>query len=136
MTGMAEAYRGVTCWNPVVSWVFVYGTLRSGESASFDDGVAERHEAWLEDHALYGGRYPFVTREFGFRTKGELIRLDPAVAEEIMAALDRYEGDEYRRELVEVRLNDRVVSAHVWVAARSDLVADRPRVPGGDWLAR
>ncbi len=120
-----------------MTWVFVYGTLRSGGAASqlLDGGVSERHAAWLEDHALVGGEYPFVVPQPGSWTRGDLVRLDPVVADETLIALDRYEGDEYRRELVDVRVDGRVVTAHVWVAARPETVAGRPPILSGDWLA-
>lgn len=118
--------------------LFVYGTLTPG------------HDAWpvLEpwvvgaphDDAVPGqlydtGRgYPAAT----FGTPGDrdnvvygmVVELDPARAREALAALDRYEGDEYER--IPVRTHAGVAaSTYAWIAP---LAGCRP-VRTGRWPA-
>ncbi|MEX0757339.1 MAG: gamma-glutamylcyclotransferase family protein [Acidimicrobiia bacterium] len=101
-----------------MTWVFVYGTLRSGATAEhlLAPGVRARELAVLDGYALYGltWPYPFVTVAEGGSVHGEAVGLDPAVAPTTLLALDEYEGQEYRRTIAPVRLPDRVVLGPRW----------------------
>ena len=137
MTGMSGAYPLVH--TAAMAWVFVYGTLRVGGSAEafLRDGVVERHSAVLADHALYGRRlpYPYAVPEPDSTVVGEAVRLDPRLAGPALADLDAYEGDEYRRVCRPVRLGDREVVAHLWIAD-VPTPPETERIRSGDWFHR
>ncbi|MEX2280213.1 MAG: gamma-glutamylcyclotransferase family protein [Acidimicrobiia bacterium] len=119
-----------------MTWVFVYGTLRSGATAEdlLAPGVVTREPAVLDGYALYGltWLYPFVTVAERESVHGEAVGLDPVVASTTLLVLDEYEGQEYRRTTAPVRLSDRVVSAHLWVAKESTLLPEAERIASGD----
>jgi gamma-glutamylcyclotransferase (GGCT)/AIG2-like uncharacterized protein YtfP len=112
--------------------LFVYGTLAPG------------HEAWpvLEQWAagtaredsvagvLYdtGRGYPAAVFGDGGAIHGYLVDLDPDRAEDALADLDRYEGDEYER--VTVRTAGGIEAAtYAWIAPLHDCRA----LAGGRW---
>lgn len=116
-----------------MAWLFVYGTLRAGEPASgLLDGY-RRIPAILPDHALFGGErpYPFVVRRHGSEVIGEVVSVPAPDLEEVLAALDDYEGDEYRRITAPVLFDGRTVDAHLWIAVSDQDESDR--IPSGDW---
>lgn len=138
MMGMSGAYRVVH--TAAMTWVFVYGTLRTGGTAEdlLREGVVERRSAVLPGHALIGRRlpYPFAVPDPDSSVVGEAVRLDPSVARSVLIELDGYEGDQYRRVQHAVVLDDREVTAHVWVAAGTDRQPDDERIASGDWFRR
>ena len=138
MRGMRGGYRSVD--TAAMTWVFVYGTLRTGGAAEalVRAGVVERESAVLPDHALYGRRlaYPFAAPDPGSIVVGEAMRLDPRVAASVLADLDTYEGDEYRRVRRRVTLDDRQVTAHLWLVLEDHRPPEAERIPSGDWFRR
>lgn len=118
-----------------MTWLFVYGSLRVGASAhGLVSGVVETRTATLRDHALYGLalRYPFATEEEGARVVGDGLLIRPDIAEGTLRALDRYEGDEYRRVAVVIGTDAGDLTAQAWVAAHPDRL--RGRIESGDWF--
>ncbi len=110
--------------------VFVYGTLRSGESnhdllaTAAPAGPARTAPAF--DLVSLG---PFPGMVAGGRTAvtGELYDVDPAT----LAALDRLEGHPRLYERLPIRLEDgALVEAYLRPKHRADR---RPRIPSGDW---
>lgn len=119
--------------------LFVYGTLRPGGGAfaSVLEPVAVSVcDAVLEDHALYGRGlpYPFVRPEPGARVVGALVELHPGRLEQALSTLDDYEGDEYRRSMVDVGGSDDTVRAHLYVAAPRVELDAASRIDSGDWM--
>lgn len=90
----------------------------------------------LLDHALFGWGlpYPFVRAEGGRRVVGDVVEIDPAVLEEVLLAVDEYEGSDYRRIEIEVDAEGETVTAFVYVAHPSVELEDRNRVESGDWM--
>ncbi len=87
--------------------LFCYGTLRCAEVFEAVTGYARKGvEAVLDGYAAYrfvGRNYPGLVPDAGRQVSGVLYtRLD----REIVTRLDRYEGDEYRKLRVRVRLAD------------------------------
>lgn len=123
-----------------MTWVFVYGTLRTGGKAEafLRDAVVERCPAVLLEHGLYGREwpYPFAVPDPDSVVVGEAVRLDPGRAPSILSNLDTYEGDEYRRVRHRVAIDDRHVIAHLWVAVDADRPPEAQRIPSGDWFRR
>ena len=126
-------------WPMRAHHLFVYGTLRPGGRA-FDSIVEPMavsvRDAVLHGHALFGRDlpYPFVTPEPGARVVGALVELSPGRLEQALGALDAYEGDEYRRLVVDVGDHDDTVRAHVYVAAPHVELDQASRIPSGDWM--
>jgi gamma-glutamylcyclotransferase (GGCT)/AIG2-like uncharacterized protein YtfP len=111
--------------------VFVYGTLRRGGSNHFRMEDADFIAAGTVRGRLYRiDWYPGLVLDAGAdEITGELYRVPPAV----MNALDRYEGDSYRRVQAQVRLGDgRMLAAWVWEWLGP--VDESRRITGGDWL--
>ena len=63
---------------------------------------------------------------------GDVFELHPGAADEVLAALDAYEGSEFRRREVEVRMADETSAlAEAYLCAAS--VAGLRRIVHGDW---
>lgn len=126
-------------WPMRAHHLFVYGTLRPGGGA-FDSMLGHFavsvSEAVLEGHALFGRNlpYPFVAPEPDARVVGALVELPPGRLEQALSALDAYEGDEYRRLVVDVGDPDDTVRAHVYVAAPHVELDQASRIDSGDWM--
>jgi gamma-glutamylcyclotransferase (GGCT)/AIG2-like uncharacterized protein YtfP len=142
----AESMRSRSVWQPMNSYLFVYGTLLSG--AGHPMGARLRSQARLEGVAtipgrLYSlGRYPGLVEAAGAqeRVHGELYALhDPEAA---LKWLDAYEGivpgDHDRNQYVRAERPVRLVSGEeiaAWVYLyRKDVRRFAP-IPGGRWLA-
>jgi gamma-glutamylcyclotransferase (GGCT)/AIG2-like uncharacterized protein YtfP len=110
--------------------LFVYGTLMPG------------HEAWtiIEPYAaatvattvrgrLYdtGAGYPAAIFEGDSLIAGAAVILDEARAGEALDVLDRYEGPEYRRIVVDD--DHGPLFAYEWIADRDRLI----ELPSGSW---
>ncbi|MFZ5776063.1 MAG: gamma-glutamylcyclotransferase family protein [Thermodesulfobacteriota bacterium] len=97
MRVLSDAGRG---WN-----LFVYGTLRLGEvMAAVAGGVSAGQPAVLEGYRrcrVRGEAYPGLRRQTGWLTDGILYL---GVGGALLRAVDRFEGEEYLRRLVEVRV--------------------------------
>lgn len=123
-----------------MTWVFVYGTLRTGGAAAsrLADGVASRRPAVLPGYALVGlsHPYPFVVPDPTGVVVGEALRLVPARAPAMLVELDLYEGDEYRRTCAPVVVGDETVVAQFWEAADAAVVESLDRIESGDWFDR
>ena len=111
--------------------LFVYGTLRS----EFDNPHARRLRegarllgpAWVEGSILHLGRYPGFRRGRGGRVIGEVYELGDPVA--LLASLDAYEGDEYRRIAIDV-----AGFGAAWIYELAAVPAGACRIESGDFL--
>jgi gamma-glutamylaminecyclotransferase len=118
--------------------VFVYGSLRQGQGnhrillGANLVGVGQTVQRF---HMRDLGAFPgIVPAPDGGAIVGEVYEVPPTT----LARLDRLEGVPafYRRERVTVDLADgRLVRAWVYVLP-PESVADRPTIPGGDWVER
>lgn len=113
--------------------LFVYGSLLFEEVFQAVTGVSPPHTpAVLEGFARYRVRdatYPAIVPEAGARTEGAVYEELDA---EAMRALDRFEGDMYTREHVEVRRADgttATVETYVFVASLRHLLTPEPWHP-------
>jgi gamma-glutamylcyclotransferase (GGCT)/AIG2-like uncharacterized protein YtfP len=121
--------------------LFVYGTLRAGEDNPMA-ALLRRHARHLGTGTVCGRLYavdwyPGMTPSPSPDecVTGDLFELDPAAAAGVLAELDAYEGDTFRRQAVTVSLpGETRVSASAYLFAGS--VVGLPRVAGGDWLRR
>lgn len=119
--------------------LFVYGSLRplGGafdrllEAASLKVVPAE-----LPEHALYGWGlpYPFVREEQGHRVVGEMVELDPEMLQQVLRAVDEYEGSDYRRVELDIDADGERVTAIVYLADPSVELTEENRVSSGDWM--
>ncbi|QID17166.1 gamma-glutamylcyclotransferase [Nitrogeniibacter mangrovi] len=110
---------------------FTYGSLMCEDIFTAVTGLVLRPEAAVLEgyarHPVIGTDYPGVRRRDGARVPGRLYRnVSPAG----VAYLDRFEGDEYRRERLEVTLCDgHTVAAWVYVFD----TAQGHRLDAGPW---
>jgi gamma-glutamylcyclotransferase (GGCT)/AIG2-like uncharacterized protein YtfP len=124
--------------------VFVYGTLRRGQSNySILQGHTIREEqACLHGAQLYDlGFFPMAIEGEGV-VSGELMHIRPVTYQEVLANLDMLEGVNrqaphtgfYRRLARTVQAEDE--TEHLaWVYLGSDVdMQDHPRIPHGDWV--
>lgn len=122
-------------------WVFVYGTLRPGASNAHRMEGAEwsaRAEVEGRLHVVDTYRefiYPALIPGGACRVVGDLFR----VPDEVMAALDEFEGDEYERVLLQLvsvqgmeKSPDR--PSHAWVWVWKGGVEGMQQLPLGDWF--
>ncbi len=117
-----------------VETIFVYGTLRRGGSnhhrlhgAEFVATAAVRGRLYRIDW------YPGLVAD---ETSGEVIGEIHQVSADLLAALDDYEGPEYRRVKMDVRSTQGDVPAcRAWVWLWGGPVDESRRIAGGDWLA-
>lgn len=119
--------------------LFVYGSLRRMGGAFerlLADAALEVRAAVLDDHALFGWGlpYPFVRPESGRRVVGDVVEIDPERIEEVLKAVDEYEGADYRRVVVEVDADGASVTAFVYLAEHFVELEERNRVDSGDWM--
>lgn len=111
--------------------VFVYGTLRRGGSNSFRMDGAEFVAAATVNGRLYHiSWYPGIVLDpAAGPVRGEIHQVSP----ERLAALDAFEGPEYRRVETEVTTSEGGrMSAWIWEWARP--VEGFGHIAGGDWL--
>ena len=112
--------------------VFVYGTLRSGGSQNHRMGSAKLlGPAWTLGALFRIDWYPgLVPDPAGSPVRGDLYEVDDAT----LSALDEFEGPEYRRESLPVRLADgSSTTADLWVWYGP--TAPERLLVCGDWLA-
>lgn len=122
--------------------VFVYGTLRKGQSA---DILERGGVTFIGDDRISGemynlGWYPGVVdvlpvSECGFisegpTVKGEVYRIDN---DNLPRILDGYEGHPDLFERIQVSAESGLT---VWVYRYNHSVSDRELIPGGDWVNR
>jgi gamma-glutamylcyclotransferase (GGCT)/AIG2-like uncharacterized protein YtfP len=114
--------------------VFVYGTLRRGGSNHH-----RLHGAEFIAMATLRGRlyridwYPGLVAD---GNSGEVTGEIHHVPASLLAALDDYEGPEYRRVRMAVRPSQGTVpECHAWVWLWNGPVDETRRIANGDWLA-
>lgn len=116
--------------HPPSTEIFVYGSLLRGQA---NHGVLRRHGARFvaagktePRFTMYSlGEYPAIASHGKTAIAGEVYAVDA----DALAALDKFEGAQYRR--VGVALDD---GRHVDVyLLRGDVPAGAPKVRGGDW---
>lgn len=116
--------------------LFVYGTLMRGERAHslLAPQVTHASDAILDGASLYDlGRYPLAARGSG-SVAGEILWLSLEGYEDTLTRLDRYEGSEYTRVQVDVRLSDAHSSVTAWTyLGRQAPAARAALIPHGDW---
>jgi gamma-glutamylcyclotransferase (GGCT)/AIG2-like uncharacterized protein YtfP len=115
--------------------VFVYGTLRRGGSNDF-----RMADSSFVANGLVRGRlyridwYPgFVVDENADPIVGDIFMVDA----ETIAALDEFEGSEYRRVKIEVEVRDEtgaVSKEQAWIWEWLGETSESQRIAGGDWL--
>jgi gamma-glutamylcyclotransferase (GGCT)/AIG2-like uncharacterized protein YtfP len=100
------------------------------------DAAVDVSEAVLADHALFGWGlpYPFVRPERCSRVVGDVVEIDPDRIDEVLLAVDEYEGADYRRVEIEVDADGQTVTAFVYLADPSVELEERNRVESGDWM--
>lgn len=127
--------------------LFVYGTLRAAAGHPMG-GLLRRHAepagaATVRGRLYDAGRYPAaaLSDDPADRVRGELWRLGGEAADELLRALDRYEGyapdDEagslFVRRRAAVEREDGS-AAEAWVYLFNRPVARLARLPSGDWM--
>ena len=110
---------------------FTYGSLMSEDIMSAVSGVRSAHcSATLDGycrHPVIGAEYPGMVARAGHQVRGVLyLDLPPAA----WPRLDRFEGGEYERRMVEVALADGSLEPAWTYVFRDDLAA---RLGEGDW---
>ena len=113
------------------SLVFVYGTLRRGGSNNFRmDDFRWIGPAAVNGHLYEVSWYPGLVLD---QNAGEVIGDLYEVPEEGLAALDDFEGSEYRRVRTMIQnAEDEAESAWIWEWNKP--TEGLQPVPGGDWL--
>jgi gamma-glutamylcyclotransferase (GGCT)/AIG2-like uncharacterized protein YtfP len=123
---------------PAPPRLFVYGSLRAGETGEMA-ALLHRHARHLGEGTIRACLYAVSwysiaapCEEPGAVVHGDVFELHPEAADEVLAALDTYEGSEFRRREVEVRMADETsVAAEAYLCAAS--VAGLRRIVHGDW---
>jgi gamma-glutamylcyclotransferase (GGCT)/AIG2-like uncharacterized protein YtfP len=131
----------------VAKHLFVYGTLRE-DPRHHMYRVLARSSVFVGDGFVNArlfdlGGYPGMALAGSpdERVVGELYRLKRTDAHEVLSTLDEYEGlgpgdprpHEYRREVVDVRLNDgRTIPAWAYILTEGN--PPYPRIPAEDYL--
>jgi len=118
--------------------LFVYGSLRAGETGEMA-ALLHRHARHLGTGTiracLYAVSWYSVAApcdEPEAVVHGDAFELDAEAADGVLAALDAYEGSDFRRTAVEVRMEDETsVAAQAYLCAAS--VAGLRRIGHGDW---
>ncbi len=112
--------------------VFVYGTLRRGASNHWRmEGAEYVGKAVVRGRMYRISWYPGLVRD---RKVGEVVGEIYGVSRELLASLDRFEGDEFgrvRAEVQRVEAPDGTESVWLW-EWKGD--ARHPVVRGGDWV--
>ena len=112
--------------------LFIYGTLRKGESSQFSQ-VLQAGSAPVGDGVARGilyslGDYPGMVNGDG-EVRGEVVRVkNPALWDD----LDEYEGQDYERVIRTIKLVDGG-EVQAWAYLYVGNVSGKPLIPGGDW---
>ena len=117
-------------------YLFVYGTLMRVCGHPMHR-VLLRYARWVDEAAMEGklydmGSYPCAVASEGFRIRGELYAI--VDAPRLFAALDRYEGSEYFRTLVDVR-REKGGETKAWAYLCRRAPGERRRIVSGDYAA-
>jgi gamma-glutamylcyclotransferase (GGCT)/AIG2-like uncharacterized protein YtfP len=134
-TGSLEVRR-TTGSNEAVDRLFVYSTLRKGQTArSLIANHITRCVPASTDGAIYAfpmGYAGFIETEEPCRVIGEVLWLTDLPA--TFGLLDAYEGDEFVRVLKQALLETgEVVWAWIYVLAEPDTAVHGTRIDHGDW---
>jgi gamma-glutamylcyclotransferase (GGCT)/AIG2-like uncharacterized protein YtfP len=120
-----------------VAILFAYGTLRRGAPMH---GLLEGRATWIGRASVAGrlvdlGAFPGLVpaQSAGDRVHGDLFAIAPAQRDELLDALDRYEGASFER--VEQLVDGPDGPARAWLYLWRGEVDGRPLVAGGDYLA-
>jgi gamma-glutamylcyclotransferase (GGCT)/AIG2-like uncharacterized protein YtfP len=119
-----------------VDRLFVYGTLRAGQSARriVDDFVRASQPARCRGTMVaFPSGYPGVVLDGETELIGELLHLDDLGA--ALPLLDAYEGDDFMRILCDVEGGSGIERAWIYVLSDPASAAAATVVPGGDWTA-
>lgn len=115
--------------------VFVYGTLRRGGSNDFR--IADSRfvaEGQVRGRLYRIDWYPgFVADDNAGPVVGEIFMANA----ETIAALDEFEGSEYRRVKIAVEVRDEVAAVskvQAWIWEWLGATSESQRIAGGDWL--
>lgn len=98
--------------------IFVYGTLQQGFDNRFSRILTSRSQfigtGFMQGKLYDLGEYPgAVSGIDGSVVHGELYKCNNP--ERIIPILDYYEGEEYKREIVEVCLQEKIYQAYVYL---------------------
>ena len=122
----------------LVDRIFVYGSLRTGQSAR---GLVEPFVREWEPVTVRGELFAFPSGYPGVvlggnrgLVMGELLWLRDLHA--CLPILDEYEGADYRRELAEIQHVGGPTWAWIYVLEDPRVAALGTPVPGGEWVAR
>lgn len=127
-----------TAHHTVVDQLFVYGSLRAGQTAR---SLMANHVIASQAGTVRGRIYALADAYPGFlpgpdgTVVGEMVQLiDLAAA---FALLDAYEGDEFVRSLERVTLRESAEEVWAWCYVLADpaLTEDAELVESGDWVA-
>lgn len=124
----------MTIPNTVVDRMFVYGTLRQGQTAR---RLIESYVRTSEPAACRGTMYAFASGYPGVILDGstpivgELVQLDDLPA--ALPLLDAYEGADFTRILAEVEGPGGLCWAWIYVLSDPGLARQGTLVPEGDW---
>lgn len=119
----------------VVDRLFVYGTLRSGQTARslIADHVARAAWARTTGRLVAFPDYPGLVDESAGEIVGELVWLTDLAA--AFALLDAYEGDDFIRVLKRCHLAEGGEEwAWCYVLADAKVAAAGTPIPHGDWV--
>jgi gamma-glutamylcyclotransferase (GGCT)/AIG2-like uncharacterized protein YtfP len=121
-----------------LSTLFAYGTLRRGAPMH---GLLEGRTTWLGPASAAGrlvdlGAFPGLVpaQGPGDRVHGDLFAISAAQHDELLDALDRYEGASFER--LPQRVDGPDGPALAWVYAYRGDVDGRPVLASGDYLGR
>lgn len=116
--------------------LFVYGTLRSGQSSRrmLDDWIRNSQPARCRGtlYAFPSG-YPGLVLDGDVLIVGELVELDDV--DKALRIIDAYEGDEFSRIQCDVEGAGGIERAWVYVLADPASASEATLIPGGDWAA-
>jgi gamma-glutamylcyclotransferase (GGCT)/AIG2-like uncharacterized protein YtfP len=120
-----------------VDRIFVYGSLRAGQSAHSLIAPyiieAQPAESTGRLYALPGG-YPGLIEDPSGRVAGDLVRVHSI--DRAFAVLDEYEGEEFRRAPYHATgSRGRSLDAWCYLLADAELARGCPRIESGDWAA-
>lgn len=113
---------------PLKLFLFVYGSLKSGfrHHAELRGAPRRRSARTLPLYRLVrAARYPVLLDDGRESVSGELYR----VTEELLRELDRFEGDDYRRQVVLLDDGSRAIA----YLGDSAAFADHSPISGGVW---
>jgi gamma-glutamylcyclotransferase (GGCT)/AIG2-like uncharacterized protein YtfP len=116
--------------------LFAYGTLRRGAPMH---GLIEGRAKWIGPASAAGrlvdlGAFPGLVgaRTSRDRVQGDLFAIDPPQRDELLDALDRYEGATFER--VQEPVNGPHGEVTAWLYVYRGDADGLPLVPGGDYL--